>query len=105
MFYCATCGREYAFETLIWRCACGGPLDWRPLVAPRWSRDQIDRGEASTWRYEVTLPLARSQRKAFLGEGWTPLLAGPEPELLLKCDFLCPTGSFKDRGSTILMNY
>src|SRR5262249_40218668 len=37
-------------------------------------------------------------------EGWTPLLEAPERELLLKLDFLFPTGSFKDRGSTILMN-
>jgi len=50
------------------------------------------------------LPFPRSERRAFLGEGWTPLLEAPEPGLLLKLDFLCPTGSFKDRGSTILMN-
>jgi len=31
-------------------------------------------------------------------------MEAPEQGLLLKLDFMCPTGSFKDRGSTILMN-
>jgi threonine synthase len=105
MFRCDACGRAYPFETLIWRCVCGSPLEWRPEPPLRCSRAEIDRGDASLWRYAAALPVSKAERQAFLGEGWTPLLAGPEPELLLKCDFLCPTGSFKDRGSSVLMNY
>jgi threonine synthase len=105
MYVCGSCGQRYPSEALIWRCeACASPLEWE-RGRPGWGRGDIDSGDASLWRYAAALPVARSARRAFLGEGWTPLLPAREPGLLLKLDFLCPTGSFKDRGSTILMNH
>jgi threonine synthase len=105
MYVCPACQRREPAEALVWRCACGGPLEWEPERPPRWSRADLDSADSSLWRYEPTLPLRRSQRRAFLGEGWTPLVEAQERGLLLKVDFLCATGSFKDRGSTILMNH
>lgn len=105
MYACSACAARYAADTLIWRCACGHQLEWAPERAPRWRRGDIDQAESSLWRYEAALPLPRQRRRAFLGEGWTPLIAARQSALLLKLDFLCPTGSFKDRGSTILINH
>lgn len=105
MYECPTCRATYPASALVWRCACGGPLEWRSERPRRWGRADVASADASLWRYEVALPFPRSQRRAFLGEGWTPLLPGPERGLLLKADFLFPSGSFKDRGSTILMNH
>ena len=104
MYVCASCQRRYPAEAVVWRCECGGHLEWQPEQPPSWNRADIDSGDASLWRYAAALPVAKSERRAFLGEGWTPLLTAPEQGLLLKLDFLCPTGSFKDRGSTVLMN-
>jgi threonine synthase len=104
VYVCSSCTATYPASALVWRCACGQHLEWR-RAPRRWTQADLDRGDASLWRYEVALPFPRSQRRAFLGEGWTPLLPAAERGLLLKLDFLCPTGSFKDRGSTILMNY
>ena len=42
-----------------------------------------------------------------LGEGFTPLIPfsyGEFKKILLKLDYLCPTGSYKDRGSTVLIS-
>src|SRR5581483_7492029 len=41
-----------------------------------------------------------------LGEGFTPLVPFRlgEQSVLLKLDFLCPTGSYKDRGSTVMVS-
>ena len=103
MYHCPACQETYPAEALVWRCRCGSHLEWRQ--APRrWGRGDVDGGDRSLWRYEVALPFPKAERRAFLGEGWTPLIEAPERGLLLKLDFLCPTGSFKDRGSTVLMN-
>lgn len=103
LYRCPACGASYPADALVWRCGCGSPLEWEQQ-RPAWGAADIDRADSSLWRYEAALPFPKAQRRAFLGEGWTPLLEAPERGLLLKLDFLCPTGSFKDRGSTVLMN-
>jgi threonine synthase len=42
-----------------------------------------------------------------LGEGWTPLVAGDfgGTPVLYKLEFVMPTGSFKDRGTTVMVSY
>src|SRR5690348_7136010 len=83
-----------------------------PLDRPRWcgpgqapllltplsgiTRTDIDTGTHSIWRYRAALPL-RIDEPISLGEGGTPLLARSlhGADVLLKCDWLMPTGSFK----------
>jgi threonine synthase len=59
---------------------------------------------ATLWRYREALGVAG--QVVTLGEGWTPLIptqiAGREVHL--KLDFLCPTGSYKDRGTTVMIS-
>jgi threonine synthase len=103
MYACQACGKTYPPDALLWQCTCGSHLDWERQ--PRaWGPADVGSADGSLWRYEAALPFPKAERRAFLGEGWTPLIEAPEPGLLLKLDFLMPTGSFKDRGSTILMN-
>ena len=60
-------------------------------------------------RYRGRLPLEENVEPVTLHEGNTPLLDAPclaralgvEGRLLLKCEGLNPTGSFKDRGMTV----
>ena len=42
-----------------------------------------------------------------MGEGWTPLLDGAWEQMPVrfKLEFMMPTGSFKDRGMTVLVTY
>jgi len=59
------------------------------------------------WRYAAAIPVpAELGRALSMGEGLTPLIAAGERELSgmrLKLEFLCPTGSFKDRGAVVLV--
>ena len=55
------------------------------------------------WRYVNYFPYVKEREITSLGEGWTPLIEFSDG-LYLKLDQLNPTGSFKDRGSTVLIS-
>ena len=100
---CARCRRVYDHREPVWRCACGGPLALGP-GAPLAPADV--RGRAATmWRYREALAVAGEP--VSLGEPMTPLIAieheGRRVEL--KCDYLLPSGSYKDRGAAVLMTH
>ena len=101
---CGSCQRQYAPSNPIWRCSCGSPLDLRmesgfPLCS-------ISSRPKTLWRYSEALPITRAESVVTLGEGWTPLvpqtMAGVTVHL--KHDYLFPTGSFKDRGASVLLS-
>jgi threonine synthase len=55
------------------------------------------------WRYANFLPYVNENDIITLGEGWTPLVKFTD-NLYFKLEYLNPTGSFKDRGSTTLIS-
>jgi len=63
-------------------------------------------GEASLWRYATALALAAPPRVS-LGEGWTPLVRRDWQGVGVhfKLEFQMPTGSFKDRGTAVMINH
>jgi threonine synthase len=100
---CADCGRPHALAELAWRCtACGGVLDlagFTPALPPA---SVLSGRRPALWRYAEALPIAEPADIS-LGEGMTPLVAAPGlPDVLLKVDYMMPTGSFKDRGAVVL---
>lgn len=92
-----------------------------PLDTPRWcgdhqapllltmrqglSRAEIATGTRSIWRYFAALPWM-PQAPISMGEGCTPLLERrlPGGTALLKCEWFMPTGSFKDRGASVMLS-
>jgi threonine synthase len=85
---------------------CFGPLepvyDWDALASLA-TRERIEAGPRSLWRYSALLP-AEPPPDAASGPGWTPLVPAPRlasalgvGEVLLKLDLSNPTHSFKDR--------
>ncbi len=102
MVRCHDCGWSGVLAVTFWRCpACGGLLLLQSDV--RLERRTVRQDDPTLWRYAACLPVARPARS--LGEGMTPLVAG-ELEgrpVLFKLDFLLPTGSFKDRGASVLV--
>ncbi|OQY80776.1 MAG: hypothetical protein B6D41_20545 [Chloroflexi bacterium UTCFX4] len=100
---CAECGAVYPLNTRAWACeTCGGVLEI--IGAPSFDAARIARADSSLWRYRAFMPLPAQAPPISLGEGWTPLtpIQYDNREIFCKLDFLNPTGSFKDRGTTVL---
>jgi len=96
-------GDTFPIDTPRW---CGrdlAPLLLTPL--PGITRDAIDRGERSLWRYRASFPMQVADPIS-MGEGCTPLVrrrvAGAD--VLIKCEWFMPTGSFKDRGASVMLS-
>ena len=103
---CRECGREYPIEPLNVCDFCFGPLEVvydYDTVARVVSRERIQAGPLTMWRYQDLLPVD-GQDAMDLHTGFTPLvrarnlgrLLGLE-ELYLKNDSVNPSFSFKDR--------
>lgn len=97
-------GTTYPLDTPRWRSQSGHPLGLAP--GPGLARDEIETSRRSIWRYAKAL-LVPSADAVTLGEGWTPLLwrRWRGLEIGFKLDYLMPSGSFKDRGMTVLVSY
>ena len=92
-----------------------------PVEEPRWcsddrttlrvsdlagiTRDAIDRSERSLWRYRAALPIELPEPVS-LGEGCTPLVRRSfrGNDALFKLEWFAPSGSFKDRGASVMMS-
>jgi threonine synthase len=103
---CRVCEAEYPAVASGSCSRCFGPLepvyDWDEL-ARTVTRQSIEAGPSSLWRYEALLPTA-APANIRGGPGWTQLVSAPRlasavgvGEVLLKLDHTNPTHSFKDR--------
>lgn len=82
-----------------------------PRNIPRLSREVLARRPPGVWKYQAFLPRLGAEDVVSLGEGGTPLLPAARlgndlalDNLLIKDETRNPTGSFIDRGSTVLMS-
>jgi threonine synthase len=103
-YECPACGCSYAADRPLWRCECGSHLNLAPGRGLR--RSEIATGEASLWRYAAALALKTPPRVS-LGEGWTPLVLRDwrGAKVYFKLESHMPTGSFKDRGTAVMINH
>ena len=97
-------GRTYPLSEARWRGDGGHYLNLTP--EPGLRRADIETSRYSVWRYAKALPVAVEDAVS-LGEGWTPLVAGEwdAAPVRYKLEFTMPTGSFKDRGTTVMVSY
>jgi threonine synthase len=94
----------YPLTEKIWRSPSGGPLMLTPLEGIH--RDKIDQSNRSIWRYRASFPL-EIEKPVSLGEGCTPLIASEYEGRLcrFKLEWFAPTGSFKDRGASVMLSF
>lgn len=104
-FCCTDCGQKSPVTTRRWRCECGGVFEL--IERPHFQKDEIDTRVSTLWRYRAMLPAINTENIISLGEGWTPLVSAHAHggDFLAKMEFLAPTGSFKDRGTTVLVSF
>lgn len=103
MLLCSNCAASYAGNEPRWRCECGGYLLLE--TASMFRRDALGERPHTIWRYREALGIDERSTAVSLGEGMTPLLAErlDRSDVLVKVDYLCPTGSYKDRGSSVMI--
>lgn len=100
VYWICNCGfREGFWQNYFWRCpVCGGPLriDYEKRFEPAGGRGLA--------RYSSMLPLTPLETR---GEGSTPLVIYEDGvnKILFKLEYLNPSGSFKDRGSSLSIAY
>ncbi len=65
--------------------------------------DKVRLNDYSGWRYAFSFPYVKETEIVTLGEGWTPLIKFSK-NTYFKLESANPTGSFKDRGTTVLIS-
>lgn len=104
-YICPECQNTYQLLPLRYKCDCGSPLD---LKYDAYEQFEYDTSINSLWRYRRNLPISSDSDLVTLGEGMTPLVEltpSDNPHHYVKLDYLCPTGSYKDRGASILLSH
>ncbi len=105
---CSYCGREYYVNAKVWRCTCGKPLDIEfKLEEIEVDIRRIKARIPTMWRYRELLPVIHDKNIVTLGEGYTPIVTREIYGITVdfKLDYLNPTGSFKDRGASVLISH
>ncbi|MFQ5855942.1 MAG: threonine synthase [Anaerolineae bacterium] len=104
-FSCVLCNHAYPIDTGIWRCECGGVLEMTDL--PAFDREAVVGDDYSLWRYRHLLAFEKEEHIVSMGEGFTPLVAINiyGVPVLAKAEYMSPTGSYKDRGASVLVSF
>jgi threonine synthase len=101
---CQSCQKRYPSSTPVWRCYCSGLLtvDFHA----RFPREKIQKRKPSLWRYREALPIEHDRHIISFDEGFTPLTEEHffGKKVFVKQDHLFPSGSYKDRGASILVS-
>ena len=103
---CTNCKRPYPETGLPYMCPkCGGLFD---IAEIDYDPGSVDRAARGIWRYRHTFEgLPGNCEPVTLGEGGTPLLWSQAfgRQVAFKCEYLNPTGSFKDRGTSVITTF
>lgn len=104
-FKCEKCSMVYSRDGNKWQCDCGGYLLYE--FSSRFTKEDIKTERQNMWRYDKAYPLKYEDLTMTYNEGLTPLVNMPTKmcNLRAKMDNLMPTGSFKDRGTVMVVNY
>jgi threonine synthase len=97
-------GETYSSADLRWRGDSGALLDLE--FEPSLSVDTLSSRDQTMWRYREAIPISDDGDIVSFDEGFTPLTPHviSDKTFLLKQDHLFPTGSYKDRGASVLIS-
>ena len=103
-YRCFSCGKKYSIEQKIFRCDCGSFLQVE--CEEIFPKRQLRARDLSIWRYREAFGLPQGLEAVSLGEGRTPVVRRnvDGSEVVFKLEYLQPSGSFKDRGASVLIS-
>jgi threonine synthase len=104
--HCSNCHQPYPLQGVPYRCPnCTAYYDIPQL--PNFDLSQVDTKLPGIWRYRYSFGLPEQASLVSLGEGNTPLIwrQALGRQIGFKLEFLNPTGSYKDRGSAVLLSF
>lgn len=103
--FCPDCGRTASFDARQYCCECGGA--WEPEENDSFDKSTIDPLKPGLWRYQDIYELDEIRNPFILGAGWTPMVETNYQgrQTFFKLEFMAPTGSFKDRGTEVEINF
>ncbi len=97
-------GERFSADDAVWCDPQGGLLDL--ITEQPFLHERIVTDDFSMWRYRHAIPIDDDEAIISFGEGMTPLIevefAGTA--ILVKLEYLFPTGSYKDRGASVLIS-
>jgi len=105
---CTNCKNPFPEEGAPYRCPiCGGVFDF---IGELPYQAGINQNAQGIWRYQSGFGLPSVLPQISLGEGNTPLVWVNDKNRLgkkiaFKCEFMQPSGSFKDRGSALITSF
>ncbi len=103
---CTNCRRPYPLTGTPFRClTCGGIFDFDEH--PAFSLDKVEKDLPGIWPFRHAFGLPDNAPIVSLGEGQTPLVWAQAfgKQVAFKHEALNPSGSYKDRGSAVLLSY
>ena len=103
---CYNCGAFFPVTHFHLDCIrCGGMLDFQydfRRIKRHINRGLLHEKKMTHWKYAAFYPVKDPAHAISLGEGNTPLIPFTRNEnISFKFEGVNPTGSFKDRGSTV----
>ncbi|MFC1237654.1 pyridoxal-phosphate dependent enzyme [Vibrio sp. F74] len=104
-YICMNCASEYTPTLLLIKCTCGSALWVKPETS--FNKNDLIEHDLTIWRYSHAFPIREHDTQVSFNEAITPLAKAKVSgvSILAKMDSLQPTGSFKDRGAALVINY
>jgi threonine synthase len=94
----------FSLDDARWKCDCGSVLDI--AFEPVFDLEAIRGRKPTMWRYREAIPIRDDSHVVSFDEGLTPLVRVDFDgvPVWVKQDHLFPTGSYKDRGASVLIS-
>ncbi|MFH1514542.1 MAG: pyridoxal-phosphate dependent enzyme [bacterium] len=104
-YLCRQCRQAYPEVGFPYVCPnCGGIYEVHSINDLEF--DHRTRNQPGIWQYRASFGLNSTAPITYLGEGNTPLIVGrlDRKQIAYKLEYLNPTGSFKDRGTAVMVS-
>jgi threonine synthase len=106
VIHCDNCHNGYPQNGVPYNCpTCGGVFGFSEF--PTYSPPEANSHQFNPWRFKHLFGLPENAPEITLGEGNTPLVwkDAYNRRIAFKLEYLNPTGSFKDRGTALLISF